>query len=126
MVVKPEDGWPILDDWAALAKDIFVNNYESHRESVELKIKNQSLNHGDPLVPLCFEANKGSSRISVLWFGLLWTYLKLSPTMNADMTSEFVRPYKTPKVTSFQGWKLGPPEGEGFAETIAFAKTSPL
>jgi len=90
--VKPEDGWPILDDWSTLAKDIFVNSYESHRESVELKIINRSLNNSDPLTPLCFEANKGSSRVSVLWFGVLWTYMKLSPTMTADMTSEFGRP----------------------------------
>lgn len=124
---KPEDGWPILEEWACLAKDIFANKYEGFRESVEIKIRNHDIGVGSDLTNFCFEANKGGSRISVLWFGVLWTYLKLKPTLTADMTTEFGRPVgptNGSKGSSFSHLKSRAPEGEGFIETFVFANTS--
>jgi len=74
-----------------LAKDIFANNYESHREPVELKFVSQ-LQKGNDLTCFCFVANKGASRVNVLWFGVLWTYFHLKMDMNDDMNNEFDRP----------------------------------
>ena len=90
-VSKPEDGWPILEEWAAVAKDIFANTYEAHREPVELKMVGNPLNPGDDLKCGCFEANKGASRVSILWFGVLWTYMNMKNIMNEEMSREFDR-----------------------------------
>lgn len=96
---KPEDGLPILEDWASTARDIYAMGFEAHRETIELRLHNKEMKKGDALSFACLLPNKGIGRISMLWFGLLWTWKKLSQDLTDDQTRDFSRPVT--KGTSF-------------------------
>ena len=96
---KPEDGLPILEDWATTARDIYAIGFEGHRETIELRLHNKEMKKGDALGFACLLPNKGIGRISMLWFGLLWTWKKLSQDLTDDQTRDFGRPVT--KGTSF-------------------------
>lgn len=86
---KPEDNLPILEDWVTTARDIFAQGFEGHREIVELKLAKE-LAMGEPLKHGCFQPSKGFGRVSMLWFGVLWTWKKFGD-MTATQSSDFLR-----------------------------------
>ena len=57
---------------------------------VELKLF-QDMKRDQPLTHGCLQPNKGFGRLSMLWFGVLWTWKKLSHDMNSAQISDFQR-----------------------------------
>lgn len=88
---KPEDGFPILEDWSQNAVDIFVAGYEPHRTAIEIRPQ-PGTTGGAALEPGSLWPNKGFGRVSSLWFGVLWTYCKLKDSMNEEQKRDFLRP----------------------------------
>ena len=73
----PEDGLPILPDWLATAANLFSLGYESWREVVE--VKEMGPDFGTVL------PSKGFTRISIILFGLSYTFKSLQKQFgNAD------------------------------------------
>ena len=73
LLSKPEDDFPVMTEWRVHAESIFKMGFEAGRESVEVKVTDakylgRSLDVG-ALAPA-----KGFGRISILLFGILWTY----------------------------------------------------
>ena len=90
LYTRPVDGLPLLHSWLATGKDIWFRGYESWREIVEVQPAAES----DPDTPYSFGSVglvKGMGRISMLLFGLLWTYLKLRDSMTEEMQIDFIR-----------------------------------
>ena len=75
-------------------KTIFFNGYEAWREPVEIKVKHNG--EEKPHGPMSF-ANvlpmKGLGRISILLYGLMWSYENLRDEMNrnAELREDFRR-----------------------------------
>ena len=70
----PAEGLPVLQDWLSTAANIYALGFESFREAVELKGSNcegKALDFG------AVEVAKGFTRMSILLFGILWTYIEL-------------------------------------------------
>lgn len=82
----PSDGLPLLQEWLNTAQDIFSLGYEGMREPMEITVA------GDG-APGFASANvsKGLGRISILWFGVLFTYFKLRESMSDEMKADFKR-----------------------------------
>ena len=87
---QPEDGYPIYEDWTCLAQDIFHAGYEDHRAVVEVYIS-ASVAEEEPLGYGSLRPNKGFTRLSVLFFGLLYTYKELSQHMGEPEQDDFNR-----------------------------------
>lgn len=88
---RPCDGYPILEEWATLAQDIFHGGWENHRAPLEIRLT-VKVKTGEPVVFASLLPSKGFSRLSVLLFGLLWTYTKLEPLgMSEEKAKDFAR-----------------------------------
>ncbi|CAE7697005.1 unnamed protein product [Symbiodinium sp. CCMP2592] len=87
---KPTDGWPILGDWVGHATSIYTNGYESWRETVELKVVSDA-SLGQPMSWGCVLPAKGFGRISVLLFGIIYSYSEMhgKPHWSDDVEKEF-------------------------------------
>lgn len=84
----PSDGLPHLPHWHNTAKDVFQAGYESHREPLEVRLRENpdGVARMARLVPV-----KGVGRTSVIWFGILFTYLQMKDTMSEDEVQDFRR-----------------------------------
>ena len=93
---RPSDGLPLLHDWTSNALDIYSNGFENFRESVEIRFTGDSLpdrfGYGDA-IPV-----KGLGKISILFFGLLFTYMKLRESLTPEETMDFRRPWRVKRV----------------------------
>ena len=90
----PVDGLPLLQDWVSNASDIYHHGFEAARESIEVRIMGSDtwpnvLQFGS-LVPV-----KGLGKVSILFFGIVYTYIKLRETMTDDEGQDFQRPFHT-------------------------------
>jgi len=63
---KPSDGIPLYQSWKTLAMDIFYGGFEPLREPLQARISTDG----------SLECVKGLGRLSILFFGSLWTFLK--------------------------------------------------
>lgn len=80
----PADGLPHLAHWVNTASDIFSQGFESHRETIEVKVRDPT----DHMAKL--EVSKGAGRASIILFALVWSYLEIG----AAMTDEELRDFK--------------------------------
>lgn len=86
---KPEDSWPICEDWLTTAQDIWGRGYESHREPIE--IRSLTATAGEVIGCGQLTPNKGFGRVSILLFGILFTYMELWSQMSAEEVEDFTR-----------------------------------
>ena len=88
----PVDGRPLLHAWLATAKDIYHRGFESWREPIEAKsVLSFDKTPGNPFDMGCLLATKGLGRISIILFGLTFTYLKLRASMTGEELVDFRR-----------------------------------
>lgn len=73
----------------SLARDIYHVGWENHRQPVEIRLSDQVV-RGDPLAFGSLYPSKGFGRLSILMFGVLYTYKELQ-TMSEDQSQDFVR-----------------------------------
>ena len=90
----PVDGLPLLQDWISNASDIYHHGFEAAREAIEVRIMGSDtlptlLDFGS-LVPV-----KGLGKISILFFGIVYTYVKLRDTMTDEEQKDFQRRFHT-------------------------------
>ena len=92
----PSDGLPVLRDWLLTAEGVYFSEYESWREPFETESKTGDLLDldGKPLSFASLLATKGCGRMSVIMFGLIFTYLRLKDTMEPAQKEDFARPGK--------------------------------
>lgn len=96
---RPVDGLPIFHSWLAVAKLIYYQGYEPLREIVEVRVHSSddlSSVLGAPLSFKCVTPVKGLGRMSIVLFGILWTYLH-KDNLTAECLEDFCR-----SVQSFQ------------------------
>eukprot|EP00435_Cladocopium_sp_Y103_P029977 s1099_g7.t1 len=62
----PADGVPLFPHWKGVAMDIYYCGFEPLREPLEVKVNEDGL----------LECVKGLGRLSILYFGAFWTFLK--------------------------------------------------
>lgn len=86
-VKVPTDGLPILTDWICHAQSIWTTGYEGWREGLEFKPLSDLA--GRPLAYHSVEVTKGNGRISILWFTVLYAYLKLRNNMTDEAQEQF-------------------------------------
>ena len=84
------EGYPVLEEWLTLGRDIFHGGWESHREAIEVR-PTEKVADGKPLEFASLLANRGFQRLSILMFGVLWTYKKMASTMTPAQDAEFRR-----------------------------------
>lgn len=90
-VRMPADGLPVLTDWHNTAASIWSTGFEGWREPCEIKAM-QECQLGKPMSFGSVEAAKGQGRLSALYFGILYTYLKLKDMLSEEETADFTRP----------------------------------
>lgn len=114
---RPSDGLPLLQDWRSNALDIYSNGFESFRESVEIRFSRDPLpdrfGYGDG-IPV-----KGLGKVSILFFGLLFTYLQLRDSLTPEEMNDFTRPWGL-KGSPFDIMEMRNLKGDGFNGTVAF------
>ena len=86
---RPTEGLPLLQDWVSNARDIFTHGYEGHRESIEVR-------HSSDMWPEVLEYGstipvKGLGKVSILFFGLVFTYLRLRDSLTEAELQDFKR-----------------------------------
>lgn len=82
---QPSDGLPLIQEWLNTAQDIYHGGYEATREPMEVVATDESLAFGTVSV------SKGLGRMSILWFGVLFSYFKLKDGMLDDVKADFKR-----------------------------------
>lgn len=102
--VRPSDGLPLLQDWISNSLDIFSNGFESARETIEIKPAGESwpvsaLEFGGAVV--C----KGLGKTSIVFFGLLWTYIRLRENLSEVETQDFRRLGWKGRLSGILKWK---------------------
>jgi hypothetical protein len=85
----PSDGLPHLPDWLNTAGDIFQGGYESHREPFEVRLRKLPEGEDPPMARI--SVVKGTGRSSMLWFGILYTYLRMRDTITEEEMADFRR-----------------------------------
>ena len=76
----PADGVPLFPYWKGLAMDIYYFGFEPLREPLEVKV------NGDGLL----ECVKGLGRLSIIYFGAFWTFLK-KDELTEEQRDDFCR-----------------------------------
>ena len=85
---EPEDGFPVLQEWQVHAGSIWATGFEGWRESVEVKVWQDSA-LGKPLEFGSLGPAKGFGRLSILYFAVLHTYLELKQSWDEETEQEF-------------------------------------
>ena len=83
---SPRDGLPILEDWKATACNIYGLGFEAWRETVELK---GSGLEGQAMGIAGVEVAKGFTRMSILLFGIVWSYVTLKDDWDKAVEEDF-------------------------------------
>ena len=86
---RPTEGLPLLQDWVSNARDIFHHGFEAHRESIEVR-------HSLDMWPEVVEYGsvlpvKGLGKISMVLFGLVFTYVNLRSFLTEAELGDFIR-----------------------------------
>jgi len=121
---RPSDGFPILEEWASTARDIYHGGWENHRQPVEIRLTDKAV-PGSALPFASLLPSKGFARLSILLFGLVWSYQN-KETLSNDQHRDFDRHsggngWFGSKPSSFRISKFGLSKGEGFVETVALS-----
>lgn len=132
---KPVDGLPCLADWMTHAVSIWSLGFEDWREAIEVK-PTPSCVSGQPLSYGCLEVAKGSGRISILLYAMVYTFVNLKNSMSNEEMEEFQK-FPDWKMTIFRklcnyninASPLGHPsftisKGDVLSENVAFDITS--
>lgn len=82
----PSDGLPQFPHWVNTAKDVYLSGFESHREPLECKVRDEA--SGDCMAK--FEVTKGLGRTSIILFGIIFSYLEMA----ADLTNEELQDFQ--------------------------------
>lgn len=88
---KPVDGLPIFHNWVSTAQDIFNRGFENWREIMEAKVADGA-EPGNPMNFMTVVPVKGLGRVSILLWGVMWTYLN-KDSMDIDEKEDFQRSY---------------------------------
>ena len=80
----PSDGCPLLPTWRNNAIDIYWSGFDALREPLECKVRPGAVSHGSA------QCTKGLGRLSVIYFGALYTFLKKDILSN-EMKDDFCR-----------------------------------
>lgn len=86
------EGFPLFPQWQNTASDVFNGGYEGHREPFEIyftkdKVAGESLDYGEISVA------KGQGRLSIIWFGILYSYFNLQKELACEGVKEdLIRP----------------------------------
>lgn len=94
---KPVDGLPCLADWMTHAVSIWSLGFEDWREAIEVK-PSPSCVSGQPLSYGCLEVAKGSGRMTILLYPMVYTFVNLKNSMSNEEMEEFKK---------FPDWKNG-------------------
>lgn len=86
---KPVEGLPPLQAWINTALDLFHLGYETWREPLECRLK-PGQEPGKPLGFCSLQVTKGLGRLSIMYFGLLWTFFKKNE-LTMEETQDFKR-----------------------------------
>ena len=82
----PSDGMPLFPTWKTNAMDMFYTGYERFREPMQCRLRDGGSEHG------FFQCTKGLGRLSVIYFGVLWTFLhKDDVALCGESMGDFVR-----------------------------------
>ena len=82
----PADGLPHFWQWYNTASDLFHMGYESNREPMEVR-KRDVGTHMAKVQPV-----KGLGRCSIIYFGVLFTYLEMRNDLSPEELADFRRP----------------------------------
>ena len=77
----PADGIPMFQTWKSLALGIYWQGYDSLREPLECRERDPTASHWQ------LQCTKGLGRVSVILFGVFWTFLhkdEVTDPMMAD------------------------------------------
>ena len=87
----PSDGLPLLQSWLETAHDIFTSGFEGWREPIEVVCRETSqLGHEVKFAAVL--PTKGLGRVSILLFGILYTFLELKDKVTSDeLRNDFKR-----------------------------------
>eukprot|EP00435_Cladocopium_sp_Y103_P022370 s2929_g5.t1 len=86
----PWDGLPCLKDWGTHATNIWSQGYESWRENIEIRPVGAEL-LGQPMDFGTIEACKGSGRMSILLFTVLYNFLEMKRKMTQEELAGFTK-----------------------------------
>lgn len=80
----PRDGLPLFPQWINNASDLFNVGFEKNREPFEIYLANDKVEgkYGEIFV------SKGQGRLSVIWFGILYSYFHLQKELACDDVKE--------------------------------------
>jgi len=82
----PADGVPLFPAWRNVATGIFWAGFDPLREPMECKIRATTSDHGG------LQCTKGLGRLSMIYFGALYTFLnKDDDSMTDAVKEDFVR-----------------------------------
>eukprot|EP00439_Symbiodinium_sp_Y106_P034766 s6649_g4.t1 len=87
-LLKPEDGYSVLQEWQVHASSIWSTGFEGWRQNVEVKVW-QDASLGKPLPFGALGPAKGHGRLSILYFAVLYSYLELKQTWDDETEAEF-------------------------------------
>lgn len=117
---RPSEGLPLLQDWVSNARDIFSHGYERHRESIEVRHSSdmwpEVVDYGS-VIPV-----KGLGKISMLLFGLVFTYVNMRDSLTEAELGDFLRLAGT-KGSPLDILQTQSCQGDGFTETVASGNT---
>ena len=85
----PVDGLPLFHHWLSTAKGLYIEGYEGLREIPEVSPIEMDL-MGNLLGYHNVSAVKGIGRMSIILFGIAWTYLN-KDTMDDEVKVDFLR-----------------------------------
>lgn len=88
----PPDGLPLLHSWLQTARDIWFRGYESWRELFETKAS-AAAEPGAPYTLGSVTCVKGMGRLSIIIYGLVYTYVKMRDGMSPEAQLDFTRPW---------------------------------
>ena len=88
LLQEPEDSYPCYQEWQVHATSIFTTAFEPWRENIEVKVWEDST-LGQPLSFGSLGPAKGFGRLSILFFGVLYTYLEMQKKWDAETETAF-------------------------------------
>lgn len=85
---QPVDGLPLFHHWLSTAKGLYIEGYEALRELPE--VTTEVVLMGRYMDYHTVSTVKGVGRLSIILFGITWTYLN-KDTMDSEAKTDFVR-----------------------------------
>ena len=82
----PSDGLPHMSYWQNNASDIYNIGFEAHREALEVTPRQNAPK--DAMAK--YIVTKGLGRVSIVMFGLAWTFLNIAQNMTEEVEKDFI------------------------------------